>query len=281
MICFNCQKQIPDESTTCPNCGAPVVHQVQIRKEIGLRRFQRWGFYVIIAVVFLGMTAGMVAIYAKNTKLVDTNTKAMLTLKTYQENLVTAQQNLTNSQNELTQKQTQLSELEKRTQDYQAEIEAKNALLADLETFKAQLDPADANVYAALIRLGVGVSPADLSGIMLADYNLAAGVDTDYDGLSDTVETALGTDSTKADTDADTYSDKTELLAGFDPTMANTKFPVATDFIKANKGNILLQVDQAGQAWYLSPTDSKKYFLGTPAKALENLEKLNKITPKT
>ena len=66
MVCFNCKSQIPDNVTSCPNCGAPVMYQTQVKKEVKLRRWQRWILYAVIAVVFIGMTAYAVKIYLDN-----------------------------------------------------------------------------------------------------------------------------------------------------------------------------------------------------------------------
>ncbi|MCK5416570.1 hypothetical protein KAI92_04035 [Candidatus Parcubacteria bacterium] len=38
-------------------------------------------------------------------------------------------------------------------------------------------------------------------------------------------------------------------------------------------GNILLQVEQNGEAWYINPNDTKRYFLGRPADAFEIMKK--------
>ncbi len=39
-------------------------------------------------------------------------------------------------------------------------------------------------------------------------------------------------------------------------------------------GRILLQVQEQGQAWYVNPTDLKKYYLGRPADAFAIMKKL-------
>ncbi len=52
--------------------------------------------------------------------------------------------------------------------------------------------------------------------------------------------------------------------------------PVAAEVNLAQKlsGKILLQVQSAGQAWYVNPTDGRRYFLGSPADALAVMRRL-------
>ena len=107
--------------------------------------------------------------------------------------------------------------------------------------------PADA--FALMRQLGVCINNANLKKIPVADTNLS-GTDTDQDGLSDTIESALQTDMNKADTDADGISDKTEIL-----NQAGDK-----SFTEKQKGKIFLQVESHGEAWYVNPADGKRYF---------------------
>jgi len=121
--------------------------------------------------------------------------------------------------------------------------------------------PADA--FALMRQLGVGINNANLKKIPVADTNLS-GTDTDQDGLSDTIESALQTDMNKADTDADGISDKTEIL-----NQAGDK-----SFTEKQKGKIFLQVESHGEAWYVNPADGKRYFLGRPADAFSVMRNL-------
>ena len=41
------------------------------------------------------------------------------------------------------------------------------------------------------------------------------------------------------------------------------------------KGEILLQVESQGEAWYLNPTDNKRYYLGRPADAFGIMRELS------
>lgn len=287
MICFNCKRQIPDNSQVCPNCGVPIIPQVQVTKEIRFRRWQRWVLYGVIAVVFVAMTAYAVKVYNDNTKLLNAVTTAQANLKQTQATLDTTQQNLTAREGELTANQTRMSELEQsltasqqqltqKTDEFKRTIDQQTLLIQNFEQFKVNLGAENANTYAALIELGTGVPNNTLIRIPVADFNLGNGADTDNDGLSDIAEVALGTDPNKADTDGDTYNDKNELLAGFSAiaTSSTAKLPLDPKVSQMYAGKILLQTESKGEAWYVNPKDGKRYFLGRPAEALQALQKL-------
>ncbi len=96
--------------------------------------------------------------------------------------------------------------------------------------------------------------------------------DSDRDGIPDEYEPALGTYSYLADSDNDGYNDLAEIRAGYDPMRVGAKLPVP-DKALANrlKGRIVLQVESRGQAWYINPADNKRYYLGTPERALAGM----------
>ena len=116
----------------------------------------------------------------------------------------------------------------------------QTTMIQNFQQFSVNLGAYNANIYAALIKLGVGMSNSNLIRIPLADYNLGTGVDSDHDGLSDVAEAALGTDPNKADTNGDTYNDKESLLAGYSAisTTTNKRLPIDLNFAKANAGKI-------------------------------------------
>lgn len=113
---------------------------------------------------------------------------------------------------------------------------------------------------------GTGMTNKDFEKIQVADMNLSEGADDDNDGLSNQIEDAFGTDKNKQDTDNDGYSDKEEILAGYSPN-GKDKLNIDYGFIENKKGFIYLQVEQNGEAWYINPDDSKRYFLGRPRDA--------------
>ncbi|MEI6378169.1 MAG: thrombospondin type 3 repeat-containing protein [Candidatus Falkowbacteria bacterium] len=123
--------------------------------------------------------------------------------------------------------------------------------------------PSDA--YLLMRRLGVGISSADLARIPIAISGVS-GQDSDNDGLSDSLEIAIGTNPLQADSDNDGFSDYEEISRGFNP-LGTGNMPIDEKFAKAQAGKILLQVDKKGEAWYVFPVNNKRYFLGKPEDA--------------
>ena len=248
----------------------------QIHYEIKKRHWQRWVFYGLILVLFLGMTVYIVKVYSDNLKLVND-------ILAVNQNLKITVANLTESEKKLVERQRQIGELEKSIADNQAILDQKTddlkkatdeqtQLINKYQNFKVKLGSADANIYSFLINFSTGVSAEDVAKIPLAEYNFG-GEDTDKDGLSNAIESALGTDTSKKDSDGDSFEDKAEILAGYNP-LGKGKLPIDQTFIALNKGLILIQVEQNKEAWYVSPKDGQRYFLGSPADVLTEIEKL-------
>jgi len=282
MICFNCRKQIPDNSETCPNCGRAIIHREQLGKEISLRRWQRWFFYGVLVLIFLGMILVIVKIYNANTKL-------LLSVSNVQKELTQAQESLTITQADLTKKedllkQVQADLLEKnqavdaKTAEFKTVLDEKTAAEEKYSTCQLDLNSAEANIYNLVIKLGVGISNENLKKIPVADANLG-GEDADADGLSDLAEEALGTDAAKPDSDGDGYNDKQEVLGGFNPVGAGS-IDIDMAFANKQKGRILLQVEGHGEAWYVNTGDGKRYFLGKPADAFRIMRSVEYWTKK-
>jgi hypothetical protein len=199
-------------------------------------------------------------------------------------NLEQTRQTLASSRDQLSKVEfdlsTKLTELNQKTEEYKEVLNEKEEILARLnaesgerseimrryEQCSVKISDIDANVYAMIVRLGVGISNNDLKKIPLADANLG-GDDADGDGLSDMIEHALGTDPNKKDTDNDGYNDKEEILNGFNP-LGPGMMPIDKAFADRQKGKMLLQVENKGEAWYVNPDDGKRYFLGKPADAI-------------
>jgi predicted nucleic acid-binding Zn ribbon protein len=291
MICYKCRKQIPDDSMSCPNCGQEIAHHEQLPKEILLRRYQRWFFYGVITLLFLGMIGVILKIYSTNTELLlrMANVNQALeekeaVLTETSANLEQTRQTLASSRDQLSKVEfdlsTKLTELNQKTEEYKEVLNEKEEILARLnaesgerseimrryEQCSVKISDIDANVYAMIVRLGVGISNNDLKKIPLADANLG-GDDADGDGLSDMIEHALGRDPNKKDTDNDGYNDKEEILNGFNP-LGPGMMPIDKAFADRQKGKMLLQVENKGEAWYVNPDDGKRYFLGKPADAI-------------
>ena len=282
MICFNCRKQIPDNSARCPNCGQEIVHSEQLPKEISFRRYQRWFFYGLFIFIFLGMIFTIVKIYNANTKLLLSVSSVQKELTDTKETLKVSQEDIAKKDELLKQVQDDLAAkdqvLTAKTDEFKTVLDEKTA--AEEKATKAQLDLglSEANVYNLIIKLGVGITNENLNKITVADANLT-GVDADADGLSDLVEAAIGTDPAKADTDGDGYSDKAEILGGFNPLGAGN-LGIDNNFANKQKGKILLQVEGNGEAWYVNPGDGKRYFLGRPADAFRIMRDIEYWTKK-
>jgi hypothetical protein len=131
-----------------------------------------------------------------------------------------------------------------------------------------------ADTLAVMRKYGVGITNKDLTKIQVGDLNLATTKDTDGDGLSDAVENTFGTKINSNDSDNDSYKDKQEITSGHSPLSKDTASIVDKAFSDKQKGKIFLQVESLGEAWYVSPTDSKRYYLGQPADGLNLLRKL-------
>jgi uncharacterized protein YkwD len=107
---------------------------------------------------------------------------------------------------------------------------------------------------------GVGISNANLKKIPLGllDFEI---IDTDKDGLSDNLENSLGTNRLLKDSDSDGFNDRSEIENGYNPLGAGA-MPIDINFSKRFLGYIFLQVEAHGEAWYVNPSDAKRYYLG-------------------
>ncbi len=310
MRCPNCQRLILNNTARCPYCGQavssnqnlqtnqakdmfaanpmpapagipPVEHHEAMAHEVKKRHWQRWIFYGLIILIILGAVGLIVKIYNDNTTLLLAVTstkedlaKASADIKAKDEQITQIDENLKKAQDELNQK----------TEQYKKDIESSSTAVKDVEQCKLELSSADANIYNLILTLGTGISNADISKIAIADANLASGPDTDKDGLSDDVETVIGTDPAKDDTDGDTFKDKDELLSGFDPIAKGARLPIDQKYADQQKGRIIIQIEGNKDAWYVSPADGKRYFLGHPAdgyKAMRSIEFWTKDYKKT
>jgi hypothetical protein len=97
--------------------------------------------------------------------------------------------------------------------------------------------------------------------------------DSDGDGLSDRLEKGLMTNLKKTDSDDDGYSDYQEIETNNNPNGKN-KLTIDKKLINKLKGQILLQVENNGEAWYLNPLDQKRYYLGRPEEVFHIMSKL-------
>ena len=130
--------------------------------------------------------------------------------------------------------------------------------------------PADA--FSVMREQGIGITNINLNKIP-TDLSNLSGLDSDSDGLPDIFEDAIGTDKNKKDSDDDGYEDKVELSGGYNPAGAG-KLNLDNGFSQKQAGKIFLQVEGNGEAWYVNPTDKKRYFLGRPLDAFNIMRNL-------
>jgi len=128
--------------------------------------------------------------------------------------------------------------------------------------------------FLVMRNYGVGITNKDLTKIQVGLVPKLNGYDYDNDGLTDAMEQTFGTNKFLKDTDADGYNDKEEITTGHSPLNADKNLIIDPEFAKIHKGKIFLQVESLGEAWYVNPTDGKRYFLGTPADALSVMSQL-------
>ncbi|HUT22057.1 MAG TPA: carboxypeptidase regulatory-like domain-containing protein [Candidatus Bipolaricaulota bacterium] len=130
-----------------------------------------------------------------------------------------------------------------------------------------------AAAYNLMRSLGIGITNADLMKIPLGTWNVD-GIDADGDGLADVIERSLGSNPNSRDSDGDGYEDKTEVLNGYSPIIRFGNKVVDLNFANNQKGKIFLQVQHAGEAWYVNPSDGRRYYLGSADAAYTMMRKL-------
>lgn len=128
------------------------------------------------------------------------------------------------------------------------------------------------DAYNLMRELGIGITNENLNKIPIAEANFG-GTDTDSDGLSDAIEDSIGSNKFKADSDDDGYNDKTEILLNSNPNGLG-KFNIDLNFANSQKGKIFIQVEAHGEAWYIYPDNSKRYFLSRPIDAFNIMRSL-------
>jgi hypothetical protein len=127
------------------------------------------------------------------------------------------------------------------------------------------------DAFSVMREQGIGISNENLYKIPVG--LAGTGLDTDGDGLSDYLEDTIGLKTDVNDTDGDGFNDMKELVGGYNP-WGEGRQNLDNDFAKAQAGKILLQVEKNGEAWYVSPGNNRRFFLGRPADAFAVMREL-------
>ncbi len=114
--------------------------------------------------------------------------------------------------------------------------------------------------FSALRTYGLGITNADLENIPIGIDKRFTSLDSDNDGLFDTLEIGIGTDPYLEDSDNDGFRDDAEVLSGYNP-MGEGALTFNPSFAQSLSGRILLQVERNGEAWYVNPVDGKRYYM--------------------
>ena len=114
--------------------------------------------------------------------------------------------------------------------------------------------------YQALRKFGLGITDADLAKIPVGIEPRFLDTDSDDDGLADKLEEGLKTDPLKSDTDGDGLTDGYEIMNNLNP-LGSGKLVISKTVADKLLGRILLQVESRGEAWYINPSDGKRYYM--------------------
>lgn len=304
MICPDCGREIADNSITCQYCGKLFVSQraraeqmpaqdqinhlsgqlasqeMATSKAIGFRRKQRWFFYGVLVLMFVGALVLVINIY-------NSNSKAMADLANVQVRYASKEKQLEELQKQLDDLGASLNDKSLSVTDYQdkllkatkslTEVTEKNKKLEDdLTVAKARIGNLDSEFAGMkslasnlLNRLSLSVTESELIKVPIALSN-ADVPDTDKDTLPDELEQVIGTDSLKMDTDADGFDDRAELESGFNPK-GEGKWATAP---MMNYKNRLLATKNGAVSyvWYVAE-NGKRYYLGASDNDFEYLRK--------
>jgi hypothetical protein len=114
--------------------------------------------------------------------------------------------------------------------------------------------------YDMMRDLGLGISNEDIKKIPVGFEDRFECSDFDQDGLCDKLEDGLGTDLADSDSDDDGYNDGTEVRNNYSP-LGPERMTYDSALTDRLNGQILLQVEAHGEAWYIYPGNEKRYYM--------------------
>jgi hypothetical protein len=149
------------------------------------------------------------------------------------------------------------------------QVESKGeAWYVDTLTKKRYYMRDGATAYEMMRKFGLGISNNDLSKIPVGLDKRFSMDDYDGDYISDKMEEAIKTNAENHDSDQDGYNDYEELANNFNP-LGPGALKIDNTFADKMKGRILLQVESRGEAWYVNPSNGRRYYLADGASAYE------------
>jgi len=252
----------------------------EVSRDVKMRRYQRWFFYVVIVGLFLAALGLILKVYADNNSLVTSVETLSTQVKQRDQNLeqiraeLAARNQATESAStNLEQMKAQLAQNMKDLENAVSKSKAVEDSLATTTSARAvdqlTLERAKANTLNLILSLGTELSNKDMTRIKIADIAVA-GMDTDKDGLPDDMEASLGTDPLKSDTDGDNYSDREEAVGGFNP-LGKGLWPIDSKFSANYKGRVILNKQgDIFYAWYVAQ-DGLRYYMGSSGDKFEAL----------
>lgn len=114
--------------------------------------------------------------------------------------------------------------------------------------------------YEMMRKFGLGISNEDIKKIPIGIDARFDGFDYDGDDVLDKMEEAIGTDMYLNDSDSDGFDDGVEIRAGYNPA-GKGKMPIDLSLVDRLKGQIVLQTESRGEAWYINPKDGRRYYM--------------------
>jgi len=293
MICSDCGREIANGSVSCEYCGKVFVSQrarpeehvpheavAKLSKQletqelatdtaVSFRRKQRWIFYAVIVVLFIGSLVMVINLYSDFTKLNINYAQLDLKYKTRESELERISKDLDATQDLLNDSSTDAvklrDDLAKNRKNLADMTDRNKKIEEEMAGYKQSADSCSAKItaseavnYNLIVRLGLKLSSAELAKIPVA-LSESALLDTDKDGLVDELELAIGSDELKTDSDGDGYNDKAELEQGFNP-VGDGKLPSSSS--EALKGRIVYSDNNGSiMAWYVG-LNGKRNYLG-------------------
>lgn len=115
--------------------------------------------------------------------------------------------------------------------------------------------------YQVMRYLSLGITDLDLSKIPVGVDKRFQDIDTDNDGLADKLEESLKTFVQDPDTDDDGVLDGKEVLEDNTNPLGPGGIILDEKLTMRVRGRIVLQVQSRGEAWYVNPSDGKRYYM--------------------